>query len=676
MKEKNFPRGYEKVKFAMAFHAFQPVFNFEGEVEKAFDLSYGPFLAVLEKFPSVKATFHFSGNMLDWLEEKKPEYIETLKKMRSAGQIEIMGGGYFEPIMPAIPRQDAAEQIKMMSRLVERIFGEKPSGAWTTERVWHRSLADIYSAEGIKYTILDDNHLLSSYSGDKGLFRPCVTYGDEGSVTACPASTKLRYLMPFSAPERTVEYIKNAARDVDAPCFFFADDLEKFGAWPRTHTHVYRKKWLERFFTLLERESSWLETSTYSEVASLSHKEDIGVLSPASYSEMEDWSEGSFGNFMKKYPESGRMYERMLEVSGKISEKSLGAELPRARKELFKAQTNCPYWHGTFGGVYLPHLRSGVYSHIIRAEKILESGSKREKGPVFCAENVSDKKTGESVIGNQHLKLYISPENGASIEEIDLKDREINLVNSFSRRREPYHRKLERGHWSVTREARKKAETSEGSDVDIHEILGVGEKGLEKVLAYDGYRRSCFITRVSEGHVKWDIFASSGRQSNVFFGGKYTSGTAAGKDLITRVFSAKGQLRHGVPSTEIEVEKKITLGTFPAIGVEQTVRGVSDGESELGFAMEFNFLVWDANVMKGPRMSVCDEIELTDRYSGLEIRMFMDRPLKVWTYPVYTVNETERGLGKTFQGSCVVMGDNFIIKGRDERKICAAIYVK
>jgi 4-alpha-glucanotransferase len=675
-----------KARFSMAFHAFQPVFNLEGEIEKAFSLAYEPFLEVLERFPGVKATFHFSGNMLEWFEKNKPGYIEMIRNMLERGQIEIMGGGFFEPIMPHIPRQDATEQIRMMSGTVERIFGEKPAGAWTTERVWHRTLADIYSDEEMKYTILDDHHLLSSFVGDTGRYSPCVTCGDTGSVVVLPASTKLRYLMPFGPVSKTIDYMKSVARRNAGtePCFFFADDLEKFGAWPHTHYHVYKKKWLEKFFKALLDESKWLETAKCSEMIVSGKMRDVGVLQPVSYFEMEEWAGGDFGNFMSRYPESGRMHGRMLEVSGRISENiGLGdgvisaTGVREARTELFKAQTNCPYWHGTFGGVYLPHLRAGVYSHIIRAEKILDRPMRSGEDAVFCFERSLGKDRFESVMGNSYLKIYIDPLRGATISEVDLQNRELNLVNSFSRRKEVYHRMLKKGGSAVTKKARKAAMKNEYEDVDIHEILGVSEKGLEKVLAYDGHRRTGFITRIASGKVKWEDFAAAGKPAEGPFGGKYSFETASRKDLITQTFSRRGALEFdGSEQEDIKVTKRITLGYSPEIAVSQTIKNFSRNIKEITAGVEFNFLVWDTSAMKSFKTFTADTLELKDRYSGLEVKFFMDRPLRITRYPVYTVNETERGLGKTFQGVCVVIGDNFVLGGSEEEKIEITLYVR
>ncbi len=667
----------KKAKFAMAFHAFQPVFNFEEELEKAFQLAYGPFLGVMKKFPGIKGTFHFSGNVLEWLSKQHPEYIETLRDMLGSGQIEIMGGGFFEPVMSVIPRNDAVEQLRMMNAKLDEIFALKPEGVWTTERVWHRNLVDIFRQEGIKYTILDDNHLLSTYSGDRGKFSPCVTSGDTEDITICPSSAQLRYLIPFRPVREILRYMKDVMSRSEgvAPCFFFADDLEKFGLWPRTHAHVYSKKWLEKFFKALERESEWLETATYAELAGIEGKPDLGVLPPGSYGEMDGWSGGDFTNFMKKYPESGRMYERMLDVSGRVSDMVSRADHPdsaarfeNAKEELFKAQTSCPYWHGTFGGVYLPHLRSGVYTHIIRAEKMLRAVPEGPESDVYRGERKTGDGGAEEVLGNSHLKLYVNPCRGACIEEIDLMAREINPLTAFSRREEKYHRKLETGYGSVIRKARRKALRGDLGDIDIHELLGVGERGLKKLLSYDGYRRVGFITRVIPGRVKWESLVDVDKSPGGFMDGNYRMDPVSCDGSVTRVYTRRETIQANAGrSIDMEITKKVTLGFTRDFNISQSARSFSEHAEGISICAEFNFLVWDTEAMKGPKTYTAASVQFEDRYSGLTIEIVSDTPLQITTYPVYTVNETERGLGKTFQGICVVMGDSYALSEGHEQ---------
>ena len=60
----------KSAKFAMAFHCHQPVFNFDREIEQAYERAYLPLLKTVEDFPGIKVSFHYSGNMLEWLDRK------------------------------------------------------------------------------------------------------------------------------------------------------------------------------------------------------------------------------------------------------------------------------------------------------------------------------------------------------------------------------------------------------------------------------------------------------------------------------------------------------------------------------------------------------------------------------------------------------------------------------
>src|SRR3712207_8106989 len=56
----------------------------------------------------------------------------------------------------------------------------------------------------------------------------------------------------------------------------------------------------------------------------------------------------------------------MLHVSHALHESDTPP--PDAVKELYRAQCNCAYWHGAFGGVYLSFMRGALWHHLLRAE--------------------------------------------------------------------------------------------------------------------------------------------------------------------------------------------------------------------------------------------------------------------------------------------------------------------
>ncbi|NNF05940.1 MAG: alpha-amylase, partial [Candidatus Eisenbacteria bacterium] len=88
------------ITFLIALHNHQPVGNFDEVIEQAYQDSYLPFLEVLEQFPAIKVGLHNSGCLIDWFTEHRPEYFERLSGLVERGQIEIISGGYYEPILP------------------------------------------------------------------------------------------------------------------------------------------------------------------------------------------------------------------------------------------------------------------------------------------------------------------------------------------------------------------------------------------------------------------------------------------------------------------------------------------------------------------------------------------------------------------------------------------------
>ena len=246
------------VNFIFGIHNHQPVGNFDRVIEDAYRRSYLPFVEVLEAFPDIHISLHYSGCLLEWLEEKHPEFIERIVSLVKRGNVEILSGGFYEPILAMIPERDRVGQIEMMNRYIKNRFGYVPEGLWLTERVWEPDLPRAISEAGIKYVAVDDYHFLSNGFFKDQLTGYFVTEDSGKKVGIFPISQDLRYAIPFKDPEFTVEYLKSYATEDGSICIVMADDGEKFGVWPGTYRTAYEEKWLERFFKLLVDNKDWL----------------------------------------------------------------------------------------------------------------------------------------------------------------------------------------------------------------------------------------------------------------------------------------------------------------------------------------------------------------------------------------------------------------------------------
>src|SRR5579864_6677479 len=146
------------VRLILALHDHQPVGNFDLVFEAAYRQSYLPFLEVMEDFPQIPFALHTSGPLLEWLVDQHADYVARVRAMVEAGRVEILGGGFYEPILTMIPRRDRVGQIRDYSAYLKELFGAAIRGMWVPERVWEQHLVTALTEAGIEYTVLDDFH--------------------------------------------------------------------------------------------------------------------------------------------------------------------------------------------------------------------------------------------------------------------------------------------------------------------------------------------------------------------------------------------------------------------------------------------------------------------------------------------------------------------------------------
>ena len=398
---------------------------------------------------------------MEWLVEHKPQYIDRLQRLVARGQVEIMGGGFYEPILPMIPRRDRVGQVRTYTAYLEDLFHTRVRGMWVPERVWEQELASDIVTAGIEYTVLDDYHFKQAGVEEQKLFGYYVTEDDGKLLRIFPGSEQLRYLVPFRDPGETLHYFGELAAQHPDAVLVFADDGEKFGSWPGTHHHCYENNWLRNFFNTLRHASSFVRLCTFAQALDETPPAGKVYLPDCSYREMTEWAlpvsrlevyerlvhdlnhdprgeeikrflrGGYWRNFKVKYPETEEMYARMLQVSRHLeeAEEADSHAVLQARQELYRAQCNCSWWHGAFGGLYLPHLRNAVYRHLIAAEDLLLESEGR--GDRWVEEEVADFNldgSPEVCLSNARLAAYFRPQAGGSLYELDLRAIKHNLL--------------------------------------------------------------------------------------------------------------------------------------------------------------------------------------------------------------------------------------------------------
>ncbi|MDP1853730.1 MAG: DUF1926 domain-containing protein [Candidatus Omnitrophota bacterium] len=655
---------------ALAFHLHQPIGNFESVIDRAYQNCYRPFIDLFAAYSDIKFSLHISGCLLDYLEAKQPDFLNKLKKMVACGQLELMSGGYYEPILIAIPERDVLGQIAMMSDYVRKKFDYKPQGMWIPERVWDPKLPPVINKAKIKYCILDDTHFLKAGLAKDRLYGYFLTGGGKGKVAVFPSDKKLRYSIPFAPVSEVMAYFMEIATAHENPLFTYGDDGEKFGEWPGTYKWVYEEKWLVNFLNELRKNSTWLTTVHFSDYLETYPALGEIEIPQSSYDEMLEWTGGSWLNFLTKYPESGQMHKKMLYVSEKLSAtrvktKSDINKLNQAKCLLYKGQCNCAYWHGVFGGLYLYHLRSAIYANLIQADKKADE-LLHKKDNLWQEVKIIDfdydgKK--EIVVENADFSLYFDPQDGGVLKELDFRPNNINLVNTLARRKETYHEKI--------KEAMNKS-TGCGKPLPatIHGDIRAVDSLISQKLIYDRFGRYCLREYFISPETKRTSFMdNSFEELGDFSGATYQ----VKKENTGIALYSRGH----IGGSAAVLSKRIGLKSA-TIAVDYSIENKAAKTPDVLFAVEFNLTLPFLNdkryryfalscgskrgasilgdLDKDGALSNVSSFGIKDKEEGLGICFeFPDAASEVWYFPVSTVSQSERAYELNFQCACVVL---------------------
>jgi hypothetical protein len=668
------------LNFVLVLHCHQPVGNFDHVFEMACSKSYQPILEILQENPRVRIGLHMSGPLFEWIEVHRPTLLDLIGALVDNNQVELLSGGFYEPLLASIPVRDARGQVKMMNEYLKNRFGCEPSGLWLTERIWDPGLPAVLANSGLRYTVVDDTHFY--YAG----LKPDEIYGHylterEGNTLSLLATPMImRYLIPFKPVEEVIAHLRSL-KDTGKKVIVYGDDGEKFGLWPGTHEWVIQKGWLRNFFGALSENEEWVETRLPGDVIEEMASRGRLYLPQASYEEMTEWAlpsdrtqalegiverlkeegrweewrpfvrGGVWDNFLVKYDEANRMHKKMIYLSSRLSRDLEGV------KHLWRAQCNCAYWHGVFGGLYLGHLRRAVFENLLRAQELLLG----ERGNVVGVEKIDIDKDGEEelLIQTPVLTSGISPARGGGIFELSHIPKALNLTDVLTRRYEAYHRRLDEvdsGDHHQGDEAR-----------SIHESISAKGQGLEKALVYDRYTRMSLL----EHFIPKDSLVTAYAEGNYEEWGDFVTERYDIKRAMTvgdgGIVSLVREGRAG--QNPLRIAKEVRMEKLGRVDIQWELTALGDVSVPCLFGSEWNLTLFSdrdperyylcngerkRNTVETGSEEGVTAFTMVNGSDGITAAFTFQQPAKVWFFPLMTVSMSEEGFERTYQGSSLL----------------------
>ncbi|MDR2418687.1 MAG: DUF1925 domain-containing protein [Treponema sp.] len=401
------------IRFMLGAHAHTARTTRDEEFENLYKTQVKPFVVTLYKYPKIQASLHYSGILLQRIEKAHPEFFMLLEDLVARKQIELLGGGFYEPILPLLPLQDKIGQIELLTTYIRRQFGKRPQGCVLPAQAWEQNLVAPLTTCGMAYTFLDEQWFPSPTI-------PCLTEDQGKIITMFPVSYTLRRAFTHQNPRKVLEnLLVTITSDQDThvitvfpECFYAEGD----DAAPEFALHA--------FFEALSGFDTHFEFTMPGKIF-----KNLHTLPKVYFPGSTTQSGGVPRQCLIDYPEANGIYAKMMFTHILINQLRGDKERKHsAREELWKAQACDAFYPTENGGIYRSAARKAAYKALLSAEKIT-----RENGftPSLISFDFDLDGEREALFQGEELNCYIQV-TGASVFELDYLPRCWNYLDTFS----------------------------------------------------------------------------------------------------------------------------------------------------------------------------------------------------------------------------------------------------
>jgi hypothetical protein len=602
-----------KTNFIFGSHNHMPYGTRDDEFERIYRSKLKPFISTLYQYPHIPAVLHYSGVLLYWIERNHPEFFMILLDLISRKQVELLGGGFYEPMMTLLPQTDKIGQIEMLTTYIRKQFGKRPQGCWLPEAAWEQNMVSVLNTCGMGYTFLEDSRFNRADVRGREALQPCISEDQGKLVTVFPLSgrlyAELRQKKASLALETFFKDLPSPARPVVS--VFPEDIFAEPGNDRPPETGIHQ------FFEALSRLTETTIELTLPNRFLKTHQDLKKAYFPGSSSRQ----------FLITYPESNGVYSKMIFTHVLINQLRGDKSRKRnAREELWKAQGYNTYSHGDDGGIYRNTLRNAAYKALLEAEKTTRD--RRKFTPSLMTFDFDLDGEAEYLFQDKNTNYYIKT-LGAGIFELDYLPKAWNYLNTFARRRESY---------------------------------------MEEPAIEDGYRRAAFLDRL----VPRDFTLRDARE-NRFTGSRFCgneSYQAVEIDKVQKKAYFRLLPREDLPFGSLELEKRYHLKTdVLTLNYALINRGGEPREFTFIPQADFSFPGDEESFLRiftinagekgavpreGGEFTALSAVEFQDLKNETIVNLLSNRPFDLWIIPIRTRCRIYGEMTEQYQSTCIM----------------------
>jgi hypothetical protein len=418
-----------KISLILGSHKHIPGGAGDDEFERVYETSLRPFISALYQYPKIQAVLHYSGVLLHWIERFHPECLMLIDTLVSRKQVEILGGGFYEPLMPLIPQQDKIGQVELLTTYLRKQFGRRPQGCWLPALAWEQNIVSTLNACGMGYTFLDEEQFKLAGLKGKELYYPCISEDQGKILTVFPLS---KFLKAEFAQKKASQVLNAMAeklpREGEYVISVFPESFYRSGGESQSPESAFHD-----FFEDLSLCEPLVEFTGpgkfYRNLQGLRKAyfpNSLGSCAP----EKNPPPPVLPRQFLIDFPEANGIYSKMVFTHVLINQLRGDKSRKRsAREELWKAQGCDVFYPAGEYGIRCPPVRRAAYKALIGAERICRE--KENFIPSLMNFDFDLDGVGEYLFQDTKLNCYIRP-RGASVFELEYLPKTWNYLDTFA----------------------------------------------------------------------------------------------------------------------------------------------------------------------------------------------------------------------------------------------------
>jgi len=412
-------------------------------LDKSFHSLYKPLFKFLYSHPSFPVSLSLSGPIIQYFKRRKNELIAIMRELVDRNQIELLGGGYYEPLLPLLYSVDRNGQIDLLTAEIRHTFGKRPRGMTLFQDCWDSSLVNNIHTCGLEYILLDNlivqesnRCFLPLYMSDLGkdidIF---LTYNN-----LLPDSETLAEEFLWNV-EKTVLKVEKKDHHLQLE----NDRIVVFTLNQEQVVSLLESKWFEALSEYISNNpESRIKLTTPNLYRQHAIKTKIPAYIPVGISAtinsiiMEEKGESkqrfpsTIYDFMYNYKASFKLYNRMMYLCMLVNQyKNDKIRKKTAREKIWQAQNGISYIGSSNIPLENSIYRQQAYKYLNEADKILRGDGKFEES-VTCFD-YDNNGINEYVCRMDQYFAYISLEGG-SVPELDVIKNSSNYADNLNKK--------------------------------------------------------------------------------------------------------------------------------------------------------------------------------------------------------------------------------------------------